>query len=40
MVETERKTITTKHEGDFVAYRVNCSKQARADTGTSPSVKR
>lgn len=40
MVETERKTIATKHEGDFVAYRVNCSKQARADTGTSPSVKR
>jgi adenylate cyclase len=35
IVDTERKTIATKHEGDFVAYRVNCSKQVRAGTGES-----
>ena len=35
IVDTERKTIATKHEGDFVAYRVNSSKQARAGTGES-----
>jgi hypothetical protein len=35
IVDTERKTITTKHEGDFVAYRVNCSKQVRVGTGES-----
>jgi adenylate cyclase len=39
IVDTERKTIATKHEGDFVAYRVNCSKQARAGTGESASSK-
>lgn len=39
IVDTERKTITTKHEGDFAAYRVNCSKHARAGTGESASSK-
>jgi adenylate cyclase len=39
IVDTERKTIATKHEGDFVAYRVNCSKHARAGTGESASSK-
>jgi adenylate cyclase len=39
IVDTERKTIATKHEGDFVAYRVNCSKQTRAGTGESASSK-
>jgi len=40
IVETERKMIATKHEGDFVAFRVNCSKQSRSETGTAPSVAR
>jgi adenylate cyclase len=38
IVETQRKTIATKHEGDFIAYSVNSSKQARSETGTAPSA--
>jgi adenylate cyclase len=40
IVETERKMIATKHEGDFVAFRVNCSKQSRSENGTAPRVAR
>jgi adenylate cyclase len=38
IVSTERKMIATKHEGDFVAYRVTSTKQARSETGTTPGA--
>jgi adenylate cyclase len=38
-VETEQTTIQTKHEGDFVAYRVNCFKGDAGLSDPSPCNK-
>jgi adenylate cyclase len=38
MVDTERKMIATKHEGDFVAFRVIGAKQPRPESGKTPVV--
>lgn len=36
IVETERKIIQTKHEGEFLAYRVNCCKPNHSAGGEMP----